>query len=402
VHRAEVVSPPPPARVEGRDLRVGPHRRSLDPGPWTLDPDCASVLQQLGKGKEKLVLDVEGNRLPLNHLDKALWPALEERRAFTKRDLLVYLARVSPYLLPHLRDRPLTLVRYPDGIQGQHFYQKHWDNPMPDFVETVRLYSEEKDEDQDYLVCNNLATLVWLGQLADLELHTWYSRISPHPDGGQLTTQFAGSMENIRGSLLNYPDFLVFDLDPYIYSGREVKGAEPELNRRAFDATCRVALWLKEVLDGLSLSSFVKTSGRTGLHVYVPILRQLAYDATRAATETIGRFLLQRHPREITMEWVVARRTGKVFLDHNQNVMGKTLASIYSPRVAPEAAVSTPLSWDEVGSIYPTDFTIQTVPERLEEVGDLWAGILDAKVDLTGLLDGAVADAAQERPGGMA
>ncbi len=140
------------------------------------------------------------------------------------------------------------------------------------------------------------------------------------------------------------------------------------------------------MLDSLSLSSFVKTTGKTGLHIFVPILRQLDYGAVRAACETIGRFLLQAHPREVTMEWTVEKRPGRVFFDHNQNVRGKTLASIYSPRAMPEAAVSMPLRWDELGDIYPTDFTILTAPERLAQVGDLWADMLAAKHDIAGLL----------------
>jgi bifunctional non-homologous end joining protein LigD len=153
-----------------------------------------------------------------------------------------------------------------------------------------------------------------------------------------------------------------------------------------------VALWLKELLDSLSLSSFVKTTGRTGLHVYVPILRHLDYDSVRSASATIGQFLLRQHPREITMDWAVTKRAGKVFFDHNQNARGKTLASVYSPRPLPEAAVSMPLRWDELGSVYPTDFTILTAPERLAQVGDLWAGILEAKHDLKAMLESARAD----------
>jgi bifunctional non-homologous end joining protein LigD len=359
-----------------------PTRKSAAPRPAEVE----SILEQLETKREKLTLTVEGHKLPLNNLDKVFWPTLGERSALTKRDLISYLARVSPYILPHLRDRPLSLTRYPDGIAGEHFYQKHWDNPLPPFVETVRLFSEHNEGDQEYLICNNLPTLLWLGQIADLELHTWYSRVSPEPDGHHLSDRFSGSAENIDSSLLNYPDFIVFDLDPYIYSGREAAGDEPELNRKAFARTCEVALWLKELLDSLSLSSFVKTTGRTGLHVYVPILRQLDYDAVRSASETVGRFLLRQHPREITMDWAVKKRTGKVFFDHNQNARGKTLASIYSPRPLPEAAVSMPLRWDELGSVYPTDFTILSAPERLAEVGDLWDGILEAKHDLKGLL----------------
>jgi bifunctional non-homologous end joining protein LigD len=150
-----------------------------------------------------------------------------------------------------------------------------------------------------------------------------------------------------------------------------------------------VALWLKGVLDDLGLASFVKTTGRTGLHIYVPIRRTLDYHATHSISETLARFLVQQHPGQVTMEWAIDRRTGKVFADYNQNVRGKTLASIYSPRVLAWAAVSMPLRWDEVGSVFPTDFTILTAPERLQAVGDLWSGILDAKHDLANLLGGA-------------
>lgn len=355
----------------------------------SLADDVAEVLDQLRTKREQCLLHVQGHRISLTNLDKPLWPKRGRRRALTKRDYLTYLARVAPHLLPHLRDRPLTLTRYPNGIEGDYFYQKHWEGELPPFVETVQLYSGTNEGDQEYLMCNNFPTLLWLGQLADLELHTWYSRVSPEPDGHHLPTTFTGSKENIEASLLNYPDFIVFDLDPYIYSGREAAGDEPELNRKAFAKTCQVARWLKEILDSLSLSSFVKTTGRTGLHIYVPVLRQLDYTAARAACETIGAFLLRQHPRDVTMEWSVDKRAGKVFFDHNQNMRGKTLASVYSPRPLPEAPVSTPVRWDELDDIYPTDFTILTVPKRLEQVGDLWANILDAKHDLEGLLGGA-------------
>jgi bifunctional non-homologous end joining protein LigD len=181
----------------------------------------------------------------------------------------------------------------------------------------------------------------------------------------------------------SYPDFVVFDLDPYIYSGKEAAGAEPELNPAAFRRTCQVALKLKEALDSLSFPSFVKTSGRTGLHIFVPVLRKLDFHGSHAAAETISRFLSQQHPSEVTVDWPVGKRTGKVFLDYNQNVRGKTLVSLYSPRPSPQATVSVPLRWDELDEVYPTDFTILTVPGRLAEMGDLWAGILNAKINLS-------------------
>jgi bifunctional non-homologous end joining protein LigD len=335
---------------------------------------------------DKLIVEVEGHEIAFSNLNKVFWPAHDEQRALTKRDLVTYFARVSPYLLPHLRDRPLTLVRFPNGIHSQHFYQKHYEQPLPPFVETVMLYSDQNKGDGRYLLINNLPTLLWLGQVADIELHTWYSRVDPAGDTVGLTTTFAGSLENMHGSVLNYPDFVVFDLDPYLYSGKEARGAEPELHADGFAATSQVALWLKGMLDGLGLASFVKTTGRTGLHIYVPIKRSLDYHATHTISETLARYLVQQHPKEVTVEWAVDKRKGKVFADYNQNVRGKTLASIYSPRVLPWAAVSMPLRWEEVGKVFPTDFTILSAPDRLGRVGDLWSGILDAKHDLAGLL----------------
>jgi bifunctional non-homologous end joining protein LigD len=347
----------------------------IAPPPQTNSSRYDVVLEQLQNPEDDFHIEVEGNKISLSNMGKILWPATGDHPDITKRDLLTYLTRVSPYLLPHLKDRPLTMSRYPDGIHGEHFYQKHWGHPVPDFVRKVNI-SEEKGPRSEYLICDNLASLLWLGQVANIEFHSWFSRISAWPDMAE-----GQSTDN----LLDYPDFIIFDLDPYIYSGQELSGAEPELNRAGFAKACEVALWLKETLDDLDLSAFVKTSGKTGIHVYVPIIRHLNYKAVRSVAEIVGKFLVQKHPREITTEWAQEKRKGKVFVDYGQNVRGKTLASIYSPRPTPDAAISTPLRWEELGKVYPTDFTLMTLPGRVEETGDLWAGILSAKQDLNKL-----------------
>jgi bifunctional non-homologous end joining protein LigD len=397
VEHVEPVSAPD---EEESDPKSGPPSSRKRDGPAAAkelvrQEEIDSVLEQLSEAKDKLQLRVEGHRLALSHLDKEFWPALGKRRAMTKLDLIVYLTKVSPWLLPHIKDRPITLKRYPDGIYGEHFFQKHWSDPLPAFVEKVLLFSETEG-DQEYLLCNNLPALIWLGQIGDIETHTWYSRVNPEPDGEHLTTRFSGSLDNISGSSLNYPDYIVFDLDPYLYSGEEKEGAEPELNRKAFAKTREVAHWLREALAGLSLSAFVKTSGMTGLHVYAPIIRNVEFDSVRAAAGAIGRFLMQQHSEEITMEWSVSKRKGKVFFDHNQNSRGKTLASAYSPRPSPEASVSMPLTWEEMDKVYPTDFTILNTPDRLTKVGDPWKGILDAKHDLKRLLSEGLEKVASE------
>ena len=355
--------------------------------PEALDNDIAEALEQLSGTKEKLILEIAGHRISFTNLNKPLWPAAYGGPAITKRDLIRYYAGISPVLVPHLRDRPLTLTRYPNGIWGKRFYQKHWEQKLPEFVDTVRLFFSHNEWDGEYIMVNNVPTLVWLAQLANSEFHPWLSRTVADADAVHLGTEFTGSKAAIDASVLSYPDFIVFDLDPYIYSGKEKTGDEPELNRLAFSKVAEVARGLKDILDQLSLSSFLKTAGKTGLHIYVPILRQYDYTVTRKTCELVGRFLMQQLPEDITVEWTVSKRPEKIFLDHNQNVLSKNMASIYSLRPLPGAPVSTPLHWDELDDVYPTDFTMNTVPERVAAVGDLWAGILEAKHDLGRLLE---------------
>jgi bifunctional non-homologous end joining protein LigD len=346
----------------------------------------ARLLAQLETPKPRLVLSIEGHELGVSNLEKVLWPGSGRGKPLTKRELLRYLAQVSPWLLPHLAGRPIFVTRYPDGVTGKSFYQKHWDNP-PDFVRTVTIYSSHNEGDGEYIVCENLATLLWLAQMAGLELHPWFSRVSPGPDARSHGRTFSGSEATLDQSVLNFPDFVVVDLDPYEYSGKEAKGEEPELHRRAFNRTRDLALRIRELLGNLGIELFVKTSGRTGLHLYIPILRNLSFDAVRAIAETIGRYAQQEWPADVTLEWAVERRTGKIFFDYNQNSRGKSLASIFCPRRHPHATISMPVTWDQLERIYPTDFTLLTVPELLENQGDPWAGILKAKQDLAQVLD---------------
>ena len=347
---------------------------------------AGDVLAQLEERKTRLVLKVGKHDLPVTNLDKPLWPGVNRASPITKRDLLHYMTRVSPWLLPHLAGRPLFVTRYPDGVAGKSFYQKHWDDP-PAFARNISIYSSHNEGDGDYLICENLATLLWLSQMAGLELHPWFSRIDAGPDVRGRGRKFSGSEATLDKSVLNFPDFVVFDLDPYEYSGRENKGEEPELHRRAFKRTRELALRLRELLAGLGLETFVKTSGRTGLHLYLPILRKFDYDAARGIAETIGRYALQKWPDDVTLEWSVERRTGKIFFDYNQNSRGKSLASIFSPRRHVLGTVSMPVDWDRLEEIYPTDFTLRTVPDLLQDRGDPWADILSTKQDLAVMLE---------------
>jgi bifunctional non-homologous end joining protein LigD len=343
------------------------------------------VLEQLETPQAKTILKVDGHQLPVTNLDKVLWPGSGRSRPLTKRDLLRYLSRVSPWLLPHLAGRPLFTTRYPDGVTGKSFYQKHWDKP-PAYARTVTIYSSHNEGDGEYLICDNLPTLLFLAQMGGLELHPWFSRVDPAPDARGRSRKFSGSEANLERSVLNYPDFIIFDLDPYLYSGREAKGEEPELHRKAFTRTRELALRIRDMLGQLGLEILVKTSGRTGLHLYLPIVRRFDYDSARSIAETIGRYTLQQWPQDVTLEWSVPRRTGKIFFDYNQNSRGKSLASIFCPRRHPLGTISMPVTWDRLERIYPTDFTINTVPDILENEGDPWAAILASKQDLDALI----------------
>ncbi len=351
--------------------------------------DIAGVVDQLHAKAARMTLQVCDQSIALTNLDKVLWP---EERALaqvpcTKRDFLVYLAKVSPYMLPHLADRPLTMIRMPDGIHGERFFQKHWDHPLPPFVETIDVFSESKDESHTYLLCNNLPTLLWLGQIGTLELHVWHSRANTSPEAEGAGTDYASSLDALESSILNYPDYIVFDLDPYIYSGKEKQGAEPELNDAAFERVREVAFHLRDVMRAMALEPIVKTSGKTGLHVFLPIVRTIDFDAARAVCEAIGRHLMAQHPQSITMEWSTRKRTGKIFFDHNMNARAKTLNVAYSPRGVAGTPVSMPLSWEELAQAHPLDFRMNNVIPRLEAHGDRWRHALDAKQDLTRSLE---------------
>ena len=197
--------------------------------------EAAAVLQQLENPANRLELAVGGARIKLTNLDRIYWPAAPHarHRATTKRDLIRYLAGVARFMLPHLADRPLTMIRMPEGIDGERFFQKHWAQALPEFVESVTVFSDHKDEKHRYLLANNLATLLWLGQVGTLEFHVWHSRAQLAPEAAGRPTDYASSLAALESSILNYPDYLVFDIDPYIYSGKEARGAEPEDSRSA-------------------------------------------------------------------------------------------------------------------------------------------------------------------------
>jgi bifunctional non-homologous end joining protein LigD len=285
--------------------------------------------------------------LKLSNLDKLFWPD----EGITKGDLLSYYREAAPVLVPHLRDRPFTLKRYPDGWAGEHFFQKDAPVHMPDWIPTrpftvsTRETPRRKRRIRAPLVNDELA-LLWMVNMGCIDMNTWYSRVD-RPDR---------------------PDWVLFDLDP-----------SPDVG---FREAVRVALFVKEVLDALGLASFPKTSGADGFHVLVPVERRHTYADTRKFAEIVAGTLARMHRKLVTTEWSRSRRRG-VLVDANQNGEGKTIASAYSVRPRPGAPVSAPLRWDEVSEdLDPRDFTMDVVLARVEREGDLFAGVLTTRQSL--------------------
>ncbi|HEY5808369.1 MAG TPA: non-homologous end-joining DNA ligase [Povalibacter sp.] len=378
--------------LEASDIRSGPAAKKRVKATASATPasEVESILQQLDAKGQNLDLTVGDARIRLTNLEREYWPADKETKlpAVTKRDLLRYLTRVGRFMLPHLKDRPLTMIRMPAGIHGERFFQKHWEQEKPAFVETVTVFSEHNEGAHDYLMANNLPTLLWLGQVGTLEFHVWHSRARLARDAKSKSDDYSSSIEAMESSVLNYPDYLVFDIDPYIYSGKEAKGAEPELNKKGFAVGKRVAFWINDLLKQMSLTAKVKTSGKTGLHVFVPIERIVTFDEARHICEMVGRHVMAEHPKDVTMEWAVVKRTGKIFIDYNMNVRGKTLNVAYSPRGVPGAPVSMPLTWEELEAAEPMQFTLRNVPDRLEKAGDRWHDVLSVKQNLAKVFKG--------------
>ena len=341
------------------------------------------VAQVEGKGAVTSITNSEPNPLldSFSNLDKVFWDKTSEHPQLTKRDLIEYYDKVGNHILPHLKDRPLSLSRYPDGIKGKSFYHKNWNQTSPDYVKTVKVYSETRGNIINYILGNNKETLLWIANLGCIEMHPWYSRVinsESCKNSDELDEDKCG---------LSFPDFVIFDLDPYIYSGNENKGEEPEYNIKGFKSAVEVAFHLKELLDELKIISYVKTSGKTGLHIFVPVIRTYSYDQTRAFAEIVGRILTKQIPQKITTVWDTSRRSGKVFFDYNQNAKGKTIASVFSARPSISATISMPVKWEKLESILPSDFTMLNVPDILKRHSDPWKDILGKGQDLAKILD---------------
>lgn len=296
----------------------------------------------------KAELIVEDRKLPVSNLNKVLYP----KAGFTKGQLIDYYIRIAPVLLPHLKDRPLTMKRYPNGVEAEFFYEKNCPSHRPAWVKTARVWSEGNQRDMHYCLAQDLPTLVWAANLANIELHTSLAR----------------KQDVAR------PTMMVFDLDP---------GAPADIVQ-----CCQVGLWLRDLLGEMKLKSFPKTSGSKGLQVYVPLNTPTTFDQTKELSRALAERLEQEHPKLIISKMARALRKGKVFVDWSQNDQHKTTVNVYSLRAREQPTVSTPVSWEEVEKALKKKdakqlvFTSGQVLRRVEKLGDLFAPVEKLKQKL--------------------
>jgi bifunctional non-homologous end joining protein LigD len=295
----------------------------------------------------KQSLDVNGTKVDVTNLDKIFYP----KARFTKGNVIDYYVRISSVLLPHLKDRPITLKRYPDGVEGFFFYEKKCPDHRPKWIKTTKVAKSEGGQ-INYCVINDLPSLVWAANLADLELHT-----------------FLHKAPSIRR-----PTAIAFDLDP---------GPPADIV-----LCCKVGLWLKGLFDALQLDSFAKTSGSKGLQVYVPINSAVTYEKTKTFSHAIAELLESQSPETVVSKMQKSLRAGKVLVDWSQNDDHKTTVNVYSLRAKDYPTVSTPVTWEEVDAVVRSKkatalrFESKEVLNRVEKMGDLFAPVLSLKQKL--------------------
>ena len=308
-------------------------------------------------------IDIQGRNLKLSNLEKVLYPAA----GFTKKDVIDYYVRIAPAILPHLAGRALTRRRYPDGVDGEPFFEKNAPMHKPDWVKTVPIWSGRNRRTVHYVLADDLATLVWLANLAALELHPSLA----------LATD------------IECPTEMVFDLDP-----------GPPAN---IVQCCQVGLWLREIFEHFGLQSFPKTSGSKGMQIYIPLNTPTTYDATKTFSHALAQLLEQEHPDLVLSEMSKKARAGKIFLDWSQNDEHKTTIAVYSLRAREQPAASTPVSWEEVErALKKKDasllvFEAKQVIARFEKMGDLFEPVLKLKQKLPDLKKAGVAPVAPPR-----
>lgn len=285
--------------------------------------------------------EIDGKIVSLSNLDKIFWPA----QGYCKNDLIQYYSMISPYIMKYLKDRPLVFVRYPNGIKGKHFYQKNAPAAIPDWFNIFEWENSDQTTTR-FLLVDETAELIWLGNQACIEIHPWLSRTAA----------------------IDQPDFIIFDLDP-----------SPE---NTFAEVVKAALLVRKLLADLNLKAWVKTSGASGLHVYLPVINNYSYEEIRIFAEKVAGIVSSVIPDFTTIERKVQKRGRRIYIDYLQNVRGQTICAPYSVRAVDGAPVSTPLRWEEIEDISPQSFTIKNIQSRLEKIGDIFAPVLIEQQDI--------------------
>jgi len=304
--------------------------------------------KKISKSSSSSFLELDGYKVPITNLEKVFWP----ESGIRKYDLIDYYLNIAEIILPYLKDRPQNLHRHPNGINKKSFYQKDNQGLLPDWVETVELHSKSADKDIEYLLCQNTASLLYMANLGCIEINPWSSKIQN----------------------LDNPDYTVIDLDPS--------------EKNSFEEVIEVAQVAKEILDKAGIAGYCKTSGSSGLHIYIPLAGNYRYEEARDFTKLLCYFINERIPKLTSMERVIKNRKNKIYLDYLQNKKGQTLASAYCTRPKPGATVSAPLFWDEVKSgLRIIDFNIQSMPNRIQEKGDLFLGVLGDGINMEKALE---------------
>jgi bifunctional non-homologous end joining protein LigD len=290
---------------------------------------------------KKYAIEVEGRTIEVSNPEKMLWP----EAGITKTSYISSMLELAPYILPYANGRQLTTIRYPDGIHGQSFFQKDCPEYAPEWVNTAL------SGDIRYIVLDSLPTLIWLVTQAALEFHVTFNTIDRE----------------------DYPTYIVFDLDPS--------------EGQNFEDVIEVGLIIHETLEALSIKSFVKTSGATGLQVYIPVNGRYDYDTARQINEFFGRYFSQKYPNLITIERIVKNRGKKLYFDYLQMWRSKTIATAYAPRANEKASISMPIDWSDLTGLKPGDFTLLNSAKLLDEIGDRFKGLFELEQNLDSIVE---------------
>jgi bifunctional non-homologous end joining protein LigD len=334
----------PSTKEKNSELQIASTRSLKFKSTKKIHPTVPSIKKNRKNDSEEKKVD--GHTLSFSNVSKVYWP----QEQFTKGDLIEYYTKIADYMLPYLKDRPESLNRHPNGIDGEHFFQKDMGDQIPSWIKTKEIHSESNDKNIRYLLCQNKATLLYMANLGCIEINPWNARIQK----------------------IDKPDYIIIDLDP---------------GENTFDDVIHTALITKKILDKAGINGYCKTSGASGLHIYIPLGAKYTFEQGKNFAHVIVQLVHEQLPELTSLERSTKERKKKIYLDYLQNRSGQTIAAPYSVRPKEGATVSTPLEWKEVKKgLHPSQFTIKTIFKRLEQKGDLFKGVLGKGINMASCL----------------